>query len=78
LSYIFPITIMNDYKFVEMVYDDGGPCMDCEHKYVEEETYPYGEGTVSQKFRGCMVLDTGFGICETAQKWKEEDDGEDI
>ena len=52
--------------------------MDCEHKYVEEETYPYGEGTVSQKFRGCMVLDTGFGICETAQKWKEEDDGEDI
>ena len=69
---------MNDYKFVNLVYDDGGPCNDCEYKYVEEEDYPYGEGTVSQKFRGCMVLDTGFGICETAQKWKEEDDAENI
>jgi hypothetical protein len=25
-----------------------------------------------------MVLDTGFGVCETAQKWKESENGEDL
>jgi hypothetical protein len=24
------------------------------------------------------VLDTGFGVCETAQKWKESENGEDL
>ena len=48
--------------------------MDCLHCYHETERYDYGEGQVTEKFRYCMVLETGFGICDTAQKWKEDED----
>ena len=48
--------------------------MDCMHCYHETEWYDYGEGQVTEKFRYCMVLETGFGICDTAQKWKEDED----
>lgn len=65
---------MNDYKYVNEVYQDGGPCMDCLHCYHETERYDYGEGQMTEKFRYCMVLETGFGTCDTAQKWKEDEE----
>lgn len=68
---------MNDYTYVQKVYEDGGPCMDCIHRYHETETYLYGESTVAEKFRYCMVLDTGFGECYTAAIWKKEEEDDD-